>query len=871
MLDATNTGQGFHTTQEKQHEDQQGTNTTMTIPENALISNSAFLEGIMGEYFRAAHCTGFVEDPGQLDQLDLRHYWGGTIWARNPIENPDQNNFFTISTFYPDPEDGQNRRRKANFAAAFCMMIDDIGWGESAKISDIDMLQFDIKPSWRIETSPGNFQHGYIFDYPVMDRAQIEALLKGLVALGLVDGGADPGMLGCTRYARLPVGSNTKARYTVPFRHVLHEWKPDRRYTIEHVAKSFGVPLDYFYREDAYPDALPIDRDPVYQSLDRLGMIKAELRAGIYDIICPWQHQHTEEQDNGCAYLSPMSYKCHHGHCESRTGKDLLNWLHGADPIYAASCVVNMPFVSHEQDAPPPIPEVVPGQLSAFAALDAAITRIVPGMGNTSDEAYELLAMLVSNMTPTEKDWYLRDIKKAANVTISVARDQLKHTRAKMLRDHRKQGILQEPAWKEINEDKIVGCLDNFLAICDYNGITLKYNQMSHSITCDIPGHDFSGEDDANRTLLHMRDLVQTYGIAYARVDEWMIGAAHLNAFHPFRDYLDKIAGLPTDPNTPHFYKVFETLEIDGFEREAEQFVRRWFISIIAAVRGHGGAGMKGVLTFSGPQNIGKTSWLREIFPEGMFREGLVLDPHNKDTLIQATNHLVCELGELDASFKKDIPAIKAFISNQSDEIRHPYAAKSSTHPRRTVFAATVNQTNFLVDQTGNTRFWPVAVTGCDFLAVREMELRGGLAMFWREVDEMYNACIAGNQNFRWWISAEESGLLSEVSERFIRETAGESMLREQYDMDGPCVHWATITEIMQSLGMRMTDHNYVQRKNEALESLRRISGQTTTKKFSRDGKRHNGYKVPQRIMQKIQPQLSVVPGSPFKPSFDFL
>jgi len=844
-----------------------------TVSQNVTLSNKEFLNGVMGDYYKAAHVTGFIEDPAELDALDLRHYWGGTIWAKNPIENPDQNNFFTISTFYPDPEDGKNRRRKANFAAAYCMMIDDIGSGEGAKISDIDMLSYPIVPSWRIETSPDNFQYGYIFDYPEMDRGTIEALLKGLVALDLVNGGGDPGMLGCTRYARLPVGSNTKAKYGQPFRHVLHEWRPDRRYTVGKIAESFGIDLKYHATHEDYAEPLSEELDYPLQSLKRLGLTKAKLREGIWDITCPWQDEHSGELDNGTAYLSPMGFKCHHGHCADKTGKNLLNWLHGNDPVYAEACQVTIPFVAQRETASESTfndPDVTDTPTEFRSQFDEALNHVNPSDPASSQDVYKILASYLPHLTPTEKDHYLKLIKENTLVTIKVAREQLKHTRTEMLREHREKGILHEPAWKTFNEDRIVPCLDNFKAICEFHGIHTAYNQMSHTIDVNIPKHDFSGEDLNNRTLMFMRDLVQNYGIPFSRVDEWMMGYAHEHAYHPFRDYLDSLDGVSFDPKTPYFNKLVSTLEFDEFPDQSEQFVRRWLISVVAAVRGHGGAGMKGVLTFAGKQGIGKTSWFRNLIPDGMFSEGLVLDPHNKDTLIKATNYLVCELGELDATFKRDIPALKAFISSQTDEIRHPYAPKTSTHPRRTVFCATVNQTNFLVDQTGNSRFWPVQVLKTDFLAVKQMKDSGELHNFWREIDMMYQACIAGRQEFRWWIGYEESDMLSEVSERFIRESAGESMLRESFDMDAPAIHWLSTTEIMHAVGLRMSDHNYVAKKNEVLESLRRITGQGTAKRFQRNGAREYGYKMPQHKVSKIKPVFEAVPEMP-KADYDFM
>ena len=831
---------------------------TAIVPQITTISNSKFLEGIFGDCFNAAHVTGFVEPPDELEKLGKRHFWGGDAFYRNPLEDSTFNNFFVISTFHADA-DGSHRRRKNNFAASFCMMIDDVGSGPGAKISEALMELTGPEPSWILETSKDNHQYGYIFSAPVMDRHKIEALLKGFVKLGLVDGDGDPGMLGCTRYARLPVGTNNKSKYSEPFPHQLRSWKPGLTYDIDALALGFGIDLKAHYTSDDgayYGEAKPTDQDMIYQSLHRMGLIKTAIRPGVYDITCPWHKGHTETLDNGTAYLAPMGLKCHHGSCASRKGRDLMNWLHGADPVYATACAAKMPFQPIEKGSEKP-------QDARSDDIEAMIDRIDPNVPSSADGAYRALAVQYVNFSPAERDFWRDKIKVAAATTAATAKAQLKYIRNLILQENKENGTIVEPQWSDFVEDRLIGTLDNFRAICEFHGIEMKFNQMSHAIDCSIPKKEFKDEDVDNLNLSHLKDLVQKYGIGFTRTGDWMNAYAHENAYHPFRDYLDTISDLPFNPMMPMFEKLLGTLVIDDHEDHAREFLRRWLTSVVAAVRGHGRAGMKGVLTFSGPQGIGKTSWFRNLFSPEMFCEGLVLDPHNKDTLIQATSHLVCELGELDATFKKDIPALKAFISNQSDKIRHPYAARSSMHPRRTVFCATVNQQNFLVDQTGNSRFWPISISDCDYAELLEMQASGEMHLLWREMDACYQACIVGKVDFKWWLGPEDMYMLNEVSEDFIRETPGETMLKDVYNMDGPSVHDVTAVELMTSLGMSVKDHSFAVRKGEVLEALRRLTGQRKRKHFRRDGEVLSGYKVPQRREKKMVAALSIVPTVP--------
>jgi len=54
---------------------------------------------------------------------------------------------------------------------------------------------------------------------------------------------------------------------------------------------------------------------------------------------------------------------------------------------------------------------------------------------------------------------------------------------------------------------------------------------------------------------------------------------------------------------------------------------------------------------------------------------------------------------------KKDMDSVKAFLTKSTDEYRMPYGKASLHYPRITSFVGTVNDEQFLIDQTGNRRF----------------------------------------------------------------------------------------------------------------------------------------------------------------------
>ena len=178
------------------------------------VTNTEFLKTIFGQDWVRAHVCGFREDPTALDSLGLRGLWAGGEARREFPFHPRGNTFFTISLFHPDPISGLSRRRKVQFDRTYCVVIDDVGLrgltGTSAKVGADKVM---LKPSWALETSPGNWQLGYILEGGDTRGGKVVALLEAMVSRGLVSDGSDPGMKGVTRYVRLPVGTNTKSKY----------------------------------------------------------------------------------------------------------------------------------------------------------------------------------------------------------------------------------------------------------------------------------------------------------------------------------------------------------------------------------------------------------------------------------------------------------------------------------------------------------------------------------------------------------------------------------------------------------------------------------------------------------------------------------
>ncbi len=294
------------------------------------LTNQQFMTAIFGADAPWAHVTDFPDDPADITDDRRMICWAGDYNSRYSIR-PDTNQYYTISTFFAD-DTGKARRRKALYRATHVIVADDV----REKLPEENVLRLP-PPSFKLQTSPGSEQWGWILDQPATDRHRIENLLDGLVAQGLAPEGKDPGMKGVTRYVRLPEGVNTKSSKLVDGvaqKCVMLEWHPDRRVSLEDLATPFSVDLDAARREQCIDGAADVADHPLLQ-LSELINIKEIRSDGRFDITCPWVEDHTGAADDGAAVFTnkdgSIGFKCHHGTCQERTGRDLLDHIESHD------------------------------------------------------------------------------------------------------------------------------------------------------------------------------------------------------------------------------------------------------------------------------------------------------------------------------------------------------------------------------------------------------------------------------------------------------------------------------------------------------------------------------------------------------------
>lgn len=274
-----------------------------------------------------------------------------------PASPERTNGYVAISTFGRAP-DKSWRRQKALFAKGRAIMIDDVGTKVAPERARA------LKPTWRIETSPGNEQWVYVLRDGEPSREAMDAVLDGLVAEALAPADAkDPGMKGVTRVMRVPGFINGKPKHGGAFR---VRWVKGPRefgasepegptYTLGDLREAFALRATQYksYKRNEVPEsraeiaARMAAFNEHVDCADALGLLARGHRnaGGWTKVRCPWEEEHSDSRD-GADIREPAvendyygAFKCFHGHCEERGWREFTDFLDArcAEDVAAAT------------------------------------------------------------------------------------------------------------------------------------------------------------------------------------------------------------------------------------------------------------------------------------------------------------------------------------------------------------------------------------------------------------------------------------------------------------------------------------------------------------------------------------------------------
>ncbi|MFT5682672.1 MAG: putative DNA primase/helicase [Myxococcota bacterium] len=231
------------------------------------------------------------------------------------------------------------------------------------------------------------------------------------------------------------------------------------------------------------------------------------------------------------------------------------------------------------------------------------------------------------------------------------------------------------------------------------------------------------------------------------------------NKYHPVQTYLSGLQWDGTKRLGGWLYRYIGTPQT-GLRREIGA---RWMISCVARVM-RPGCKVDTTLILVGAQGKKKSSAFGVL--AGAWFCDSPLDFRSKDAMASLQGVWLYELGELDSLQRRESSTVKAFLSRREDRFRPAFGRNIVERKRETIFVGTTNESEFLADQTGSRRFWPVPVGEIDLDALH------------RDRDQLWaEAMVAFQAGQRWWLEGESEEALEGSSEPYRQVDAWEEVI----------------------------------------------------------------------------------------------
>lgn len=310
--------------------------------------------------------------------------------------------------------------------------------------------------------------------------------------------------------------------------------------------------------------------------------------------------------------------------------------------------------------------------------------------------------------------------------------------------------------------------------------------------------------------------------------------------YDPFKDYL---LSLPRwDEKTDHIAHFLQQVNLVSETRDRKYFIegfRRWFVALVMSLiedRPDPYYINQVAFILVGRQHgKHKTTWLGSIVPEKMrlrYYYPSSFNPHNKDHEKYLATKLLINLDEMSSFLKSDIETIKSKITQPQVSLRLPYGRADVYAKRRASFCGSINDRQFLRDETGSRRWFVIEIENISYDPNFNVDLMYAQAL------HLYQT------KFRYWWDGDDINDLELRNEEYTQPTMEEEYLLQMFEPvsdkdDSSLIQYLTTSEIATRIA---GDNNRMNINNSVIRGL----GKALTKHgFQRKSKRQANISKP--------------------------
>jgi predicted P-loop ATPase len=262
---------------------------------------------------------------------------------------------------------------------------------------------------------------------------------------------------------------------------------------------------------------------------------------------------------------------------------------------------------------------------------------------------------------------------------------------------------------------------------------SIRFNTFTHSIEID-------GKLLKNVDLFYLQLAQKGFKVTKELAIDCLLLVAHENEFDPVKNYLEYVS-QNVEPTYIEMLATTYLRPCDADIGEPTIYDAMLKATLINAVRRvyEPGAKHDYACVLMGGQGIRKSSFWKTL--GGSFFADGIGDLASKDALLALHRSWICEIDELDhVTSKKHAGLLKSFLSRSTDLLRVPYGRAVEEYPRRGILVGSTNRDDFLLDDTGNRRFWCIPVD-------RSLEKPIDLDSLQLERDAIFSAAVKAYKN----------------------------------------------------------------------------------------------------------------------------
>lgn len=201
------------------------------------------------------------------------------------------------------------------------------------------------------------------------------------------------------------------------------------------------------------------------------------------------------------------------------------------------------------------------------------------------------------------------------------------------------------------------------------------------------------------------------------------------NPFHPVKEYFEALPEWDGVKRLENFFHHYCNTPDNAYFSEVGKKI---FTAVVTRIY-RPGAKFDYTPIFVGEQGKAKSQLIKALAIKPIWFTDTLGDIENKDVILQMRAKLIIENAEMAMTGKKAMAIQKAFLSRSTDRARLPYERLPRDIPRQCIFIATTNEDQFLHDETGNRRMWPIEMT-----ELRLAEVRRDIDLFYAEAIHLF-------------------------------------------------------------------------------------------------------------------------------------